>query len=270
MIGGFLDDKYNIKPHYQVIWPVLAIIAVIISGIGVKYITNPFGGLIYFSTYKFEVFRLGGMPYYITLFSDIFTFIWLIVLMYTTKFLDGLDGLVPGISVIGGLIVAGLCLVTKFFQPEIATISLIFAGACLGFLLFSFHPAKIFLGEGGSLFCGFMLGVLAIISGGKIATTLLVLGIPILDLIWVMLRRVISERRAPWLADKKHLHFRLLDIGFSHRQAVLFLYFIALCFGATTLFLQSFQKLIALAVLIVVMLVLAMIITRQQSKNIYG
>ena len=118
--------------------------------------------------------------------------------MYTTKFLDGLDGLVSGLSVIGGLIVAGLCLFTKFFQPEIATISLIFAGACAGFLIFNFYPAKIFLGEGGSLFCGFILGTLAIISGGKIATTLLILGIPILDLIWVILRRLIGEHRAPW------------------------------------------------------------------------
>ncbi len=268
MVGGYLDDKYNLKPSQQIIWPILAVLTVIAAGIGVDYVTNPFGGVIHLDKYKFFLFSFRGIPYYFTLFADIFTFVWLMTIIYATKFLDGLDGLVSGLGVIGGVIIAFLCLFTKFFQPEVALISLIFSGACLGFLFLNFHPAKIFLGEGGSVFCGFILGNLAIISGGKIATALLVLAIPILDLIWVIIRRIFKEKKAPWLADKKHLHFRLLDFGFSHRQAVLFLYLIALFFGLLTLFLKSWQKLITLLVLICLVFFLFWLINHSlKNKN---
>jgi len=105
-----------------------------------------------------------------------------------------------------------------------------------------------------------MLGVLAVISGGKIATALLVLGIPLMDLIWVVFRRVFKEKRSPFVGDRKHLHFRLLDLGFSHRGAVLFLYTLTAGFGFSTLFLQSFGKLVALLVMILTMAVLASVI----------
>jgi UDP-GlcNAc:undecaprenyl-phosphate GlcNAc-1-phosphate transferase len=214
VIGGFLDDKYHLKPKQQIIWPILAALVVIISGIGIRYINNPFGsGFWHFDQWKFEIFRIKGVPFYFTPLADLFTFIWLMILMYSTKLLDGLDGLVSGISIIGGLAIAGLCLFTQFYQPDVAILALIFAGASLGFLFFNFHPAKIFLGEGGSLLAGFMLGSLAIISGGKIATAFLVLALPILDVIWVVVRRIFVEHHSPFLADRKHLHFRLLDIG---------------------------------------------------------
>ncbi|MDD4606875.1 MAG: MraY family glycosyltransferase [Patescibacteria group bacterium] len=269
MIGGILDDKFNLKPWQQILWPVLATIIVIASGVGIKYITNPLGGLIYFDSWKIELFRFNGLPYYFTVWSDIFTFFWLMVMMYTTKFLDGLDGLVSGISGIGGLAIAGLCLATAWYQPEVAILALIFSGACAGFLVLNWHPAKIFLGESGSLWCGFMLGILAIIAGGKIATAVLVLGIPILDLAWVILRRLISEHKAPWLGDNKHLHFRLLDMGLTQPQVVLFLYLISLIFGGISLFLHSFGKLIALGMMLLVMLILAIILIRKNHwKNI--
>ncbi|HCU47617.1 TPA: hypothetical protein DIC39_00950, partial [Patescibacteria group bacterium] len=130
-------------------------------------------------------------------------------------------------------------------------------GACLGFLIWNWHPAKIFLGEGGSLYIGFMLGVLAIISGGKIATALLVMGIPILDVVWVILRRLFWDKKKITEADTKHLHFRLLDVGLSHRQAVLFLYFLTAVFGVTSLGLQTQGKLLAMGILALVMIVLA-------------
>jgi len=155
-------------------------------------------------------------------------------------------------------------------QPETALLCIILAGVALGFLIFNFHPAKIFLGEGGSTFLGFTLGTLAIISGGKIATALLCMGIPILDVIWVVSRRLITKK-SPFLGDKKHLHFRLLDIGFSHRQTVLFLWFMSACFGITALFLKSRGKLIALGVLAFIMIVLALILVwlyRRKYKRV--
>lgn len=265
MIGGFLDDKYKLKPKYQIIFPMLAVIVVIASGIGIEKINNPFGGLIEFTRYEWILFWHQGVAYKFTLLSDVFTFLWLMGMMYTTKFLDGLDGLVSGITIIGALIIAGLSLTIMWYQPETALLALILAGVCGGFLIFNWHPAKIFLGEGGSLFCGFILGSLAIISGSKIATTLLVVGIPVFDVLWVILRRVFWERRSPFQGDAQHLHFRLLNLGFSHRGAVLFLYFLAITFGAGALFMQTTSKFIALIVLVVVMAILAMVAIRQSK-----
>jgi len=190
-------------------------------------------------------------------------------MMYTTKFLDGLDGLVSGVAVIGSII---LFLVSLFWDVPLSGTSilcLILGGSSLGFLIWNFHPAKIFLGEGGSTFLGFMLGVLAIISGAKIATALLVMGLPILDVIWVIVRRIFREKKSPFLADKKHLHFRLLDAGLNQRQVVLLLYLLTLLFGATAIFQQTFGKLIALGILVIVMLGLAWwVIYRYKQK--YG
>jgi len=159
MLGGFLDDKYHLSPIQQFVWPVLACLAIIISGIGITFMNNPFGsGYLYFDTVKIEILRLNGVPYYFTPWSDVLTFLWLLLLMYSTKLLDGLDGLVSGVTVIGALSITALCLFTQFYQPDIATMALILAGAFLGFLVFNFHPAKIFLGEGGSLLAGFFWG----------------------------------------------------------------------------------------------------------------
>jgi UDP-GlcNAc:undecaprenyl-phosphate GlcNAc-1-phosphate transferase len=144
---------------------------------------------------------------------------------------------------------------------------LIFGGCALGFLIWNFYPAKIFLGEGGSTFLGFMLGVLAIISGAKIATTLLIMGIPILDVLWVIIRRIFKEKKSPFLADKKHLHFRLLDAGLNQRQAVLFLYLLTLLFGASAIFQKTLGKLVTLGILIIVMMFLGWWVIKRYKKG---
>lgn len=240
MIGGYLDDRYHLSPQAQLVWPILASLVVIFVGIKVSVVTNPFGGLI----------ELGSIV------SLVLTFLWLMGMMYTTKLLDGLDGLASGIGTIGALIIFGLTQFTPFYEPPVGLLAITLAGACLGFLVWNWHPARIFLGEGGSLYIGFILGVLAIISGAKIATTLLVMGVPILDVAWVIIRRLFWEKHSLAQADRKHLHYRLLDVGLSHQQAVTVLYLITAAFGLTSLFLGSQGKLKALLVLLGVMVLL--------------
>lgn len=239
MVGGFLDDKYGLKPQQQIIFPLLAVLSVILGGVEIAKLTNPLGGF----------FLLGA-----GLISPLLIFFWLLGLMYTTKLLDGVDGLVGGVSAIGGLVIFLFTLTTKYYQPDLALAAIIFAAACLGFLVFNFHPAKIFLGEGGSLLLGYILGVLAIISGGKIAITLLVMGLPVLDVLWTIIRRLAKGRNPFKTADKKHLHFRFLELGWSQTKTVLLYYFLSLAFGASGLFLQSRGKLWALSVLGLLML----------------
>lgn len=269
MIGGYLDDKFNLKPAKQIIWPILAVIAVIAGGIGVSYITNPVGGTYDLETIRIKLFEIGNTPYYFVLLADFFAFFWLMGMMYTTKFLDGLDGLVSGITTIGAFVLFFLSINQEVAQPETALLSVILAGAMLGFLFFNFHPAKIFLGEGGSLFAGFMLGVLSIISGAKIATALLIMGIPILDVLWVIIRRLFFEKKSPFsTSDKKHLHFRLLDIGLSHRKTVILLYFISIVFGVVALVFSGKEKLIALIILLIFMVILGSWVVYKYRKNI--
>ena len=182
----------------------------------------------------------------------------ILLLQILDGLLDGLDGLVSGVTIIGSLIIFAIAMSTNVAQYNTALIAMILAGAFAGFLIFNWHPARIFLGEGGSLCAGLMLGVLAIISGSKVATTLLIMGIPILDVVWVIARRTLAGQNPFKFADKKHLHFRLLDVGFSHRQAVVFYLILTALFGGFAVFLQTFGKLIALLILLIVMLILGL------------
>ncbi len=244
IVGGTLDDKFNLPPKFSWLFPAVASLIVVGSGIGIgiKEISNPFGA----------PFSLDYIIFTIPV-SAITMWIWMMGMIYTTKFLDGLDGLCAGISLIGGLTLFALSLTDKINQPITATIAIIFAGALLGYLFFGFNPAKIFLGESGSTFTGFILGILAIILGAKIATTLLVMGVPILDVAWVIITRL-WNKKSPFRGDRKHLHFRFLDIGLTQRQIIFILYGISISFGALAVFLESLGKVIALVILLFIMI----------------
>jgi UDP-GlcNAc:undecaprenyl-phosphate GlcNAc-1-phosphate transferase len=133
-------------------------------------------------------------------------------MMFTTKFLDGLDGLVSGIVTIAAGVIFIVSIQPQWFDPNVALLSIVFAGTCLGFLVWNFNPAKIFLGEGGSLVTGFILGCLAIISKSKIAITLMVVGIPMIDVVRVMIMRL-RKGKPVYIGDREHLHYRLLESG---------------------------------------------------------
>lgn len=253
VLGGLMDDKYNFKPQYQLIFPLLAIVSLIVGGVEIIRLTNPWGGLI------------DLRPFY--LISPSLIALWLLGMMYTTKLLDGVDGLVSGVSVVGGLIIFLFTLTTRYFQPDIALAALLLSATAAGFLIFNWHPAKIFLGEGGSLLLGYILGVLAIISGSKIAIALLIMGIPILDVLWTILRRLRQGRNPLRFSDQKHLHHRLLSLGLTQPQTVLVFYFLAAVFGLSGLFLQSRGKLGALVVLAFIMLAIVIFFERLDKRR---
>ncbi|HCB18759.1 TPA: hypothetical protein DEP34_00025 [Candidatus Uhrbacteria bacterium] len=239
MIGGIVDDRYRLPPSLSIVAPACAALLAIVCGVEVEKLTNPFGG----------VFTLAAWQ------SDLLVFAWLMGVMYTTKFLDGLDGLATSVSSIGILMMMLLALTITYYQPDVALFAAIILGALLGFLFWNYHPASIFLGEGGSTLVGFLLGVLAVISGGKLATALLVLGIPIMDVLWVILRRgKQGGLRALFRGDRKHLHHRLLDLGWGQRRVVLFYVFVSTSCGILALLLQSDEKLVALIILAVLMI----------------
>ncbi len=172
---------------------------------------------------------------------------WFIMMINTVNFLDGLDGLAGGVVLIAGL----LLFVNSAFrivpaQTSVSLLPLALTGCLLAFLLFNFHPARLFMGSSGAQFLGYALGALSIIGGAKMATVLLVMGLPIMDVFWQAISRLL-QGRSPFEGDRGHLHFRLVDLHFPQRPIVLSYYAFCLSFGMVTVFTGSrIIKLIAL------------------------
>jgi UDP-GlcNAc:undecaprenyl-phosphate GlcNAc-1-phosphate transferase len=233
-VGGALDDRFNLRPHQQVIFPLLASAVVVASGIGIDYVTNPFGGQLRLDGWEVTALWWRGLPYRVTLPSDLLTVAWLMTLSYATKVADGLDGLVSGLAVLGSLVVGVTALIAVTVQPDTAMVSLVVGAAFLGFLVYNYHPASIFLGESGSVLAGFLLGALAIVSGGKVAVALLVLSLPLADLLVTVTRRSLAGR-SPFAADRLHLHHRLLDAGLTQREVAWLIWLVAAATGVVAL-----------------------------------
>ncbi len=237
MVGGALDDRYNLPPRAQFLFPALAALSVVFSGTSINELTN----------------WLGGEPVALGAFGTPLAFAWILVVTYAIKFFDGLDGLVSGQAVIGATLIALLSLTTPYYQPLVALMAAIVAGAYLGFLPHNFHPAKQFLGESGSVIAGFSLAFLSIVGGAKLATGLMALGFPLVDAVFVVIGRV-ARGVSPFQGDDTHLHFKLLRAGLSQRQVVFLIWTLSGVTGAAALGLQSAGKAallvwIALAVL---------------------
>lgn len=263
MVVGYCDDRFRIAYYYRLLFSAVAVLMVLAGGLNFDGITNPFGGTIGLDFWKIQTQAFGT----ILVGVEILAFLWLMGMIYTVKILDGLDGLATGVVMIGALSVAALAGgTTKFFQPDVAMVALTLAGSCLGFLFWNFSPAKIFLGEGGGQFLGLMLGVIAIIAGSKIATALLVMAVPIIDLIYVIIGRLKNHQPIS-TGDRRHLHFRLVDSGLAQWQAVLIFYLFAALFGVAALFMSSGLKLVTLLSLIIVVMILEAMVAK---KQLYG
>lgn len=227
LITGIVDDIKGLAPWKKLISHFLAAIIVVCFGLGIDFMRLPGGNLIHLNSWIIPV-SLFGHGFQFVVWGDLLAIFWIVILINTINFLDGLDGLAAGISTIAGLSIFFLSFALG--QSAGALLALIFAGSVIGFLPWNFNPAKIFMGDSGSMFLGYMLAILSIISGGKLATAFLILGLPVIDVLWVVLRRIFHHR-SPFLADKMHLHHRLLALGLSQRQAVIALYLIAAVFG---------------------------------------
>lgn len=255
--GMFLDDLYGLSAKYKLAIQVLVAIIVISSGIGVDVLTNPLGGTFNLNSVYIPMFSYHGVVYHFSLWSDLLTLIWLVGMMNVMNFVDGVDGLAGGQAVIASLTIFLLSVSLAVSQPATAMIAITLAGAALGFLVWNFPPAKIFMGDSGSMFLGFVLGILSLISGGKLATVFLVMGFPIIDGLIVAGTRLIRHQNPFTTPDKTHLHHRFLDAGFSPRQAILVLYLISASFGSAAL--SSSTKGKAMGIVLLVLLIFVLI-----------
>lgn len=221
-VVGIIDDVKGIRALHKLIWQLLAAFIPILFGLSVDQMTLPL----------LNTVNLG-------IFGYAFAIFWIVGIVNTVNISDGLDGLAAGICFIAALILFWSA--ERIEHPTAPFLMLALAGVVLGFLFFNFHPAKIFMGDSGSMFLGYILGAVSIWALLKTATILglvfplLVLGMPLTDLVFAIIRRSwkgISIARA----DRGHLHHRLLDAGLTQRQAVLILYAISSCFGIAAIF----------------------------------
>lgn len=255
LLLGLADDIYRLNPWIKLGFQLLAaLVATIGFGITVDALTNPVGGIIALDSWQINL-QLFGFNSTINLWAVALSVLWLVGMTNTINFLDGLDGLATGVTAIAALIIFLLSIGVNVNQPTTALVSLILAGSCLGYLIFNFNPARIFNGDSGAYFMGMTLGILAIFSGGKLATALLVLGLPIIDALWAALRRILRGK-SPFTADRGHLHFLMLDAGLTQRQAVLLIYTFSIVFGSIALFASTQQKLFAIVMLVILLILL--------------
>lgn len=220
IITGVLDDMFEITAKAKLLGQIIAAGIVIYGGLQIDFINLPFGGQL-----DFEYFSIP------------LTIIWIVGITNAINLIDGLDGLAAGVSTIALITLAGMAfMMGDMFVFAMASI---LAASCTGFLFYNFHPAKIFMGDTGALFLGYMIGVLALLGFKNITVISLIipiimLGVPISDTFFAIVRRL--RLKQPLSApDKSHLHHCLLNVGFTHRQTVLIIYALASMFGLAAL-----------------------------------
>jgi len=252
----FIDDLYGLRAWQKLIFQIIATLVVIGAGIGINELSNPFGSPINLNSVYIPIFTWHGIVYHFSLWSDMLTFLWIIGMMNIVNFVDGVDGLAGGVSAIAAMTIFLLSISVAVSQPQTAMIAIILSGSILGFLVWNFPPAKIFMGDTGSMFLGFMLGTLTLISGGKLATVFLVLGFPIVDGLLVVAGRLRRGKNPFTTPDKTHLHHRFLKAGYTARQAILSLYTISILFAWVALRSSTERKIVAAIVLILLVFLL--------------
>jgi len=248
MIVGVLDDIYNIHPIPRLAANAVAALLVVGSGIGIAYISNPFGpGVIHLDQPQLELFFL-GRDRAIWLLADTLAFIFIIWNMNIINWAKGVDGQMPGFVMIA-LIFIGL-LSTRFLgdptQFNTAVLSFIAAGAFAGFLIWNWYPQKIMPGYGAGSLAGYFISVLAILAGAKIATMLMVIALPTADALFTIARRIKAGKSPIW-GDRGHLHHKLIDVfHWDKRQVALLYWTVSLVLGVLSLYLDTLGKVVAI------------------------
>jgi UDP-GlcNAc:undecaprenyl-phosphate/decaprenyl-phosphate GlcNAc-1-phosphate transferase len=219
VLTGLLDDRYQIRPLFKLLGQVSAAGVLIFSGLKIDVLSVPFIGMVSLNDTV----------------SIIFTFIWIIGITNAINLIDGLDGLAAGVSTISLISIAVMALA---IEPQISIVYLciVLIGSNIGFLFHNFHPASIYMGDTGSLFLGYSMAVISMVGLFKNVTLfsfvipIIVLAIPVFDTLFSIMRRFINKQKI-MMPDNKHIHYQILEAGFSHRATVLIIYAFSALFG---------------------------------------
>ncbi|MEK7605182.1 MAG: MraY family glycosyltransferase [Patescibacteria group bacterium] len=270
LVVGVIDDKFNassrdISPYLRFLSNILCAGIVVGSGVTIPFITNPLGGILHLNQLI--------LPFLPITFGDVMAGVWIVWVMNMLNWSKGVDGQMPGIVAISALVIGILSLrfpVLSGTNLIDAKLSFIITGAALGFLVFNFYPAKIFPGYGATSMY-LLLAVVSIFSSAKLATAILVMGVPTVDALFTIIRRILSGR-SPFWHDNKHLHHLLLRLGYTQRQIALFYWIISAIVGTIALTIHSKGKLFALLMLLAIVggaiFFLHFIVRNQHEKSV--
>ena len=254
MLLGLLDDAFQLRARWQLLTQLGVAAVPLIAGVWPTTLNNPVGPE---PIQLYEPFAIG------------FTIIWILGMINSINFIDGLDGLSSGIAMIASVTLGIISFTTAVGvtgQPMVGVLCFVLAGALLGFLRWNFHPAKIFIGTTGVMFVGYMLAILSILGGSKIALALLVLGVPIIDTFWIIVRRL-GTGHSPFTPDRGHIHHRMLDLGLTHAQTVLVIYAICILLAVLSLLSSTAQQVYAFLGLVVLFGLGLFLLTRGESGD---
>lgn len=250
---GFFDDCYDFPAGFKLLAQ-LAVAAMLASaGVRISYLTNPFGAMI----------KLGWVGYPLTV-------LWLVATINMINLIDGLDGLAAGIAAIAG--VSLLLIGMGLRQAAAVYLCAILVGVLIGFLPFNFYPARVFMGNSGAYFLGYILGVISVMGALKLPTVLALvvpvfaMGIPFIDTIWAVWRRW-REGRPLAVGDDYHIHHLLLTSGLDTRKTVLLLYGLSLLLGLASIFLSQVTMMIGLLIMAMGFIFLIFGMKRLQSME---
>ena len=238
---GLVDDLYDLSPKFKLVVQIGAALIAFLLGVRIEILFNPFGGALHLGIFSLPI-----------------TLIWLVGISNAMNFIDGVDGLAGGVSAICAVTLAVVAIYTN--QPISALLASILAGSMMGFLVFNFHPARIFMGDSGALFSGFALAGLSVAGVLKSLTAtmvlpILILVVPILDISFSVFRRLLKGSN-PMKADAEHIHHKLLQAGFSHNRTATILYLVCAGAGSVAAIIVGAQRVYLTILLIVLSLML--------------
>jgi UDP-GlcNAc:undecaprenyl-phosphate GlcNAc-1-phosphate transferase len=233
---GFLDDWFQLRARWQFLGQFLLAGIAVALGVAVGSLNDPLAPS---GTLAIPGLIGAGVA-----------FLWIVGMINSINFIDGLDGLSSGIALIAALTLGIISLTSNPVEPYVAMFCFALAGALAGFLRWNFHPASIFAGTSGIMLVGYSLAVLSILGTAKVAVAALVLGVPIIDTFWIIVRRL-SARKSPFAPDRGHIHHRLLDLGLSHRGTVLLIYVFCILLAVLSLVLSVTNQMYAFLGLVV-------------------
>ena len=229
VVLGIFDDIYSLRAMFKFVVQIVAALVAVLSGNVIEAVSNP-------NVFSADLYwELGWLKIPVTI-------IWIVAITNAVNLIDGLDGLACGVSTISSMTLLVIALVAS--EPNVAILMAALAGGCLGFLPYNMNPAKIFMGDTGSTFLGYILAVVSIQGLFKFYTIIsfavpfLMLGLPIFDTCFAFIRRI-AHGQSPMHADRSHVHHRLIDMGFNQKQAVAVLYVISAILGLSAVVLTT-------------------------------
>ena len=250
VVLGIFDDIYTLRARFKLVFQIIAALVVVFSGIRIEVVLWPITTALEF-------------------FSIPFTLLWIVGVTNAVNLIDGLDGLAAGVSSIAAFSLMILCIITGSETAVVLTAAL--AGSCIGFLPRNFNPAEIFMGDSGSTFLGFVLAVSSILGVFKgyailaVVVSMLCLGLPVFDTLFAMCRRM-AKGQSIMQPDRGHLHHRLIDRGYTQKQAVLILYGISAACGILAIIL-SVRRAETFVVVLLTVFLLSMVVYYFNRRN---